>query len=128
MQRDPAGALPKRDKVFALEPGTIEELTVRATGGETTALKKTGSEWQITAPATVDADDTAVSTITSSLESLEIQRVVDDNPSASGWIPSGSASPSSARATRHPRRCKSGTRRRQGPTSTPAWRVSRRCS
>ena len=82
MQREPAGALPKRDKVFALESGAIEELQVRAAGGETTTLKKAGTDWQITAPAALDADAAAVTTITSSLESLEEQRVVDENPAA----------------------------------------------
>jgi hypothetical protein len=82
MKREPSGALEKKDKVFALEPGTIEELEVRSAAGEVTKLKKTGTDWQITAPSTVEADQMTVSSLTSAIEGLEQQRTVDENPAS----------------------------------------------
>jgi hypothetical protein len=83
MERDPAAAdATAKEKVFAIEPGGIEELEVRAESGEVTTLKKTGETWQITAPETLEVDPTEVSGVVSTIESLERQRVVADNPSA----------------------------------------------
>jgi hypothetical protein len=43
-------------------------------------LKKSGSDWQIVAPVTAATDGAAVSGITSNLSTLEVQRVIDENP------------------------------------------------
>ena len=67
-----------RDKVFALEPDAIVELRVRADSGETTTLEKADGAWRIVEPTSVDADESEASAITSSLASLEIQRVVEE--------------------------------------------------
>jgi hypothetical protein len=82
MKREPSGALATKDKVFTLESDTIEALEVRAASGETTTLKKTGADWQITAPEALEADATAVSTITTALVALENQRTVDESPAS----------------------------------------------
>jgi len=71
----------KQEKVFAsLESDKIEEIRVSSPGGESTALKKTGGSWQMTQPVAVKADDSEVSGITSALSSVEMTRVVDENP------------------------------------------------
>lgn len=71
----------KKEKVFAsLEADKIEELKVSSSAGESTTLKKDNGAWQMTQPVTAKADETETSGITSALTSLEISRVVDENP------------------------------------------------
>ena len=71
----------KQEKVFAsLESDKIEELKVSSVSGESTTLKKDNGAWQMTQPIAVKADDSEVSGITSALSSVEMTRVVDDNP------------------------------------------------
>jgi len=71
----------KQEKVFAaLESDKIEELKISSVSGEATTLKKDSGAWQMTQPIAVKADDSEVSAITSALSSVEMTRVVDDNP------------------------------------------------
>ena len=78
-QRPPESG-PARDKVFDVEADQIESLTVRAGSGDETRLQKTDGEWQIVSPVTAPSDTATVSGVASNLASLEIQRVVDENP------------------------------------------------
>lgn len=70
----------KKEKVFSVEPDTIEEISVKSESGEQTRLQKSGTAWQIVAPAGAQPDQSEVSSLTSSLSSLEVQRIVDENP------------------------------------------------
>ena len=74
----------KRDKVFSVEADKIEEISVKSETGDRTTLRKSGSDWQIVAPAATKPDSAEVSGITSNLASLEVQRVIDENPSDVG--------------------------------------------
>ena len=78
-KRDPSDA-DKKAKVFTVEPDKIDEMTIKSESGERTTLKKTGTEWQIVAPVAAQPDGAAVSGLTSNLSTLEIQRVIDENP------------------------------------------------
>jgi hypothetical protein len=79
--REPGADEPKKEKVFAVESDKIDELTVRSESGEQTRLQKAGDKgWQIVAPATAEPDPAEVAGLTSNLASLELQRVVDENP------------------------------------------------
>ncbi|HEX5215869.1 MAG TPA: DUF4340 domain-containing protein [Vicinamibacterales bacterium] len=69
-------------KVFGLEAGKIEEVKVTSASGETTTLKKSGTDWQIVAPEPMPADTAAVGSLVSSLETLEQQSVLDENPTS----------------------------------------------
>jgi hypothetical protein len=81
MQRDPmADAESTREKVFTLTPGAIEQVEVTNASAETTALARTDGNWVITAPAQTEADTVEVSTVVSSIESLEQTRVVAEAP------------------------------------------------
>ena len=84
MKRDPVAAddTAKKDKVFAIETGKIEEVLVRAASGESTTVRKSGDTWQITAPEAIEADTSAISGLVSSLESLEVNRVIEENPAS----------------------------------------------
>jgi len=72
----------KKEKVFALEPGKIEALEVRAAAGDVTTIKKDGANWQITAPVAAAADAAAVNGIASTIETLESERVLEENPAS----------------------------------------------
>jgi hypothetical protein len=78
--RDPA-ALDAKPKAFVdVSSDDIEELALRSDGGETSRVRRVGERWQLVEPTSADADDGVVSTVTTNLASLEIQRVVDEQP------------------------------------------------
>lgn len=79
-KRTPGDEAEKRDKVFAVEANAIEEVTVRSEAGDRTTLKKNGSDWQVIAPAPAPADAAEISGITTNLSTLEVQRLVEENP------------------------------------------------
>ena len=82
-KRDPAGAsVVPGEKVFAIEAGTVEEVRIESTSGEKTTARKAGDGWQIVEPAALDADTSAVASLVSTLESLESDRTVDENPAS----------------------------------------------
>lgn len=74
----PAGGTEQRDKVFTVEAEKLQELRV-TTGGETSVLRKADGMWKMAEPAETDADQTEVTSLTSNLASLEVNRVVDEN-------------------------------------------------
>ncbi len=83
-KREPAGetAAVKKDKVFSIDSSKFEEIEIHAASGETTTLKKKNGLWEIVAPEAMTADSGEVGGLLSSLESLEIQSVVDENPAS----------------------------------------------
>src|SRR5262245_50598247 len=78
--KKPAGGLPEKQKVFTVEADKIEELNITA-DGENTTLRKENGTWKITAPLATDADANEVSSLTSALAGLEVNRVIDENAS-----------------------------------------------
>jgi len=79
--KKPVGeAAEKHDKVFTVDASKLEELTVKGTAGETTALKKEKAGWQIVQPVAAAADESMVSGMTSTLSTLENNGAVDDAP------------------------------------------------
>jgi hypothetical protein len=79
--KKPAGeAADAKPKVFSLDADKINELSVKAAGGEKTVLKKTGTDWQVVEPAPERADNAEVSGIATNLATLENTRLVDENP------------------------------------------------
>jgi len=71
---------PEKAKAFNVQADKIEELSVKAASGETTRLKKDSGTWQVVEPSSMNAADSEMTSMTQSLASLEIQRVVDENP------------------------------------------------
>lgn len=76
----PASGIEEKQKVFAVEADKIEEITVTS-AGETSTLRKVDGAWKMTAPVQADADQSEISSLTSNLASMEINRIVDENPS-----------------------------------------------
>ena len=76
----PVDDSPKHDKVFTVEADKIDEVQVKSEAGERTTLQRKGTAWEIVQPAAAPTDEAAVSGITSNLASVEIQRVIDEDP------------------------------------------------
>ncbi|HEY2152592.1 MAG TPA: DUF4340 domain-containing protein [Vicinamibacterales bacterium] len=73
----------KLDKVFAaLQADKIEDITITTAAGDATVLKKDASGWQVTSPLAVTADQGELSGMTNALSSLEMVRVIDENPTS----------------------------------------------
>jgi hypothetical protein len=66
-------------KILTLESPAITGISLRKKSGDTLVLAKNDAgQWQITAPKELPADQDAVSSIVSTLSSLNSERVVDD--------------------------------------------------
>ena len=77
-----SGGTVTKDKAFAaLDAGQIEEVQLKSETGETSRVQKTGETWKLVEPEAVEADSVALSTLTTTIAGLEVQRVVDENPS-----------------------------------------------
>ena len=80
LNRDPAAA-DAMPRVFAdLSADGIEELRIRNENDETARVQLVGEDWQLVEPSPAPADGGVVGTVTTNLASLEVQRVVDENP------------------------------------------------
>ena len=78
--RDTTDANAKPKAYDQLTGDTIAELQFKAPGGETAHVQRTDGNWQLLEPVKADADDGVVGTVTSNLSTLEVQRVVEENP------------------------------------------------
>ena len=75
------GDADKKDKVFTVEADKIEEFTIKSESGERTTLRKNGTDWQIVAAGRAPSRTAPKSRASRrNLASLEIQRVIDENP------------------------------------------------
>jgi hypothetical protein len=70
----------KKEKVFAVDADKIDEIAIKAASGERTTLKKSGDDWQIVSPLGAEPDRAEVSGLTSNLSTVEMQRVIDEDP------------------------------------------------
>lgn len=76
----PAGATDTKKAFAKLNADDIEELRIKSADNQTTTLQKTGSNWTLVAPVKTDADSTDVSAIATDLATMDVERVVDENP------------------------------------------------
>lgn len=71
----------KQEKVFAdVQADKVDQVTVKDVAGDRATVQKQGAGWQLTQPAAAAADEAELSGITSNLASLEVQRVIDEQP------------------------------------------------
>jgi hypothetical protein len=79
--KKPASDAPEtKTKAFIVEADQIEEIQMKPASGEASRVQKTNGTWQLVEPERADADQGQVSNAASSLATLEINRVVDENP------------------------------------------------
>jgi hypothetical protein len=80
-KRDPSSSTETKEKPFgAVTAGDIEEIRVK-TGNEAARVQKTDGKWQLVEPEQTGADETELTSMTSSLASLEINREVEASAS-----------------------------------------------
>src|SRR5262245_41475653 len=79
-KKGPVDDSPKKDKVFTVDADKIDEIEVKSESGDRTTVRKKGTDWEIVQPISADTDQAAVTGMTSNLSSVEIQRVIDENP------------------------------------------------
>ncbi|MEO8658480.1 MAG: DUF4340 domain-containing protein [Bryobacteraceae bacterium] len=79
-------------KILAIPEDQVKGLEIRKRDGEPVALVRDGDKWQITAPKPMAADRDTVSGITSTLSSLNSDKLVEDK--ATNLAPYGLNSPS----------------------------------
>ena len=81
-----------KKKVFTSDAAKINELEIKSTSGEVTALKKGASDtWSIVKPIEAPADRNGVSDVVTNLANMEEEREVD--PNAADLKPYGLAEP-----------------------------------
>ena len=80
-ERDPAAADAKPRAFSELAADTIEEIRIKNADGEVSRVQRAGDGWELVEPTKALADTGVVGTVTTNLASLEVQRVVDENPS-----------------------------------------------
>src|SRR4026209_704214 len=80
LNKDQSSGAETKEKAFAsLKAEDIEDVQIKAADGQTSRIQKADGTWKITAPEAAPADQGELSSITSSLATLDIQRVVDEN-------------------------------------------------
>jgi len=80
--KKPVSDTEAKDKAFTgVSADDVEEVQVRSSEGETSRLQKSDGKWQLVEPVKVEADNTEASNIASTLATIDIQRVVDENAS-----------------------------------------------
>jgi hypothetical protein len=80
--KKPASDAPEtKAKAFTVDADQIEEIHIKPTSGDASRVAKANGTWQLIEPEKAEADQGQVSNAATSLASLEINRVVDDNPS-----------------------------------------------
>ncbi len=76
---EPGGTTVKEKPFGSMQADDIEEMQVKSADGEMTHLQKTDGKWHVIEPVKADADASELTTIASSIATLEINRVVDEN-------------------------------------------------
>ena len=80
LNRDGATDEDAKEKAFAsVNAEDIEEVQIRSADGETSRAQKADGAWRLVEPVQAAADENELTSITSSLASLDMQRVVDEN-------------------------------------------------
>lgn len=82
MKREPPAPDTKTEKAFTVGAGKIVEVEVHNATGNVTTIKKTNDAWSVVAPVASAADMQAVGSLVGTLESLDIQKVLDENPTS----------------------------------------------
>lgn len=73
-------AVAKERAFVSLDADRIDEIKIKSESGDATTVKKANAMWQVTAPLMAKADQMQASAIATNLSTLEITRVVDENP------------------------------------------------
>lgn len=73
---------PKKQKAWAVGADTITEFTIHTASGDTTRVQRGSGSWSVIEPVKAVADEASASAIAGALASLDIERVLDENPAS----------------------------------------------
>ena len=76
-----SGTAEVKAKAFTVDADQIEDIQIKPASGDASRVQKVNGTWQLVEPEKADADQGQVSNAATSLATLEINRVVEDNPS-----------------------------------------------
>ncbi len=76
-----SGAAEIKAKAFTVEADQIEEIQIKPAAAESSRAEKTNGTWQLVEPEKTDADQGQLTNTATNIASLEVNGVVDDNPS-----------------------------------------------
>jgi hypothetical protein len=80
-RKRPASDAPEvKAKAFNVDADQIEEIQLKPATGDGSRVQKINGTWQLVEPEKADADQGQISNAATSLATLEINRVVDENP------------------------------------------------
>ena len=80
--KKPASDAPAtKAKAFTVDADQIDEIRLKPAAGEASRVEKANGTWQLVEPEKTEADQGQVSNAATSLATLEINSVVDENPS-----------------------------------------------
>jgi len=75
-----SGAAETKAKAFTVEADQIEEIQIKPAAAESSRAEKTNGTWQLVEPEKTDADQGQLTSTATNIASLEVNGVVDDNP------------------------------------------------
>ena len=70
------------EKVFSVDASHVQALTIRPRSGEAVVCRREGATWTITEPRKLAADQSAVTSLLTSLTGATIDQVVDPKPAS----------------------------------------------
>jgi hypothetical protein len=76
-----AGTAATKAKAFTVNEDQIEEIQIKPASGEASRVEKINGQWQLVEPEKTEADQGQVGNAATSLAMLELNSVVDENPS-----------------------------------------------
>ena len=79
--KKPAAGTDTKEKVFAnVSANDVDAVEFKSADGQTSKVEKVGDQWKLVDPVQADADSAEVSAVTNAIATLDVDRVVDENP------------------------------------------------
>jgi hypothetical protein len=79
-RREPRTGEKPKEKIFVLDKTKVKDVTIARKEGETIRLTREAGEWRMAEPTAVPADASAVESLLSSFEGIEVQEEAAANP------------------------------------------------
>src|SRR5690242_7324816 len=79
--KKPAAGADTKEKVFTgVAADSIEAVEFKSADGQTSKVEKAGDQWKLVDPVQADADAAEVSAVANAIATLDVDRVLDENP------------------------------------------------
>lgn len=79
--KKPAAGADTKEKVFTgVTADSIDAIEFKSADGQMSKVEKAGDQWKLVDPVQADADAAEVSAVTNAIATLDVDRVLDENP------------------------------------------------